>query len=361
MSKPRHSINGEIELLRFVMAAIIVVHHSKVMVGTACSPFLHGSLAVEFFFLVTGYLMMQSMDRIRENACGEQVDTWKFLGKKICAVFPEVAAGYLLATAGYTLLAACGQADALRGLCFGLPNDLLLLRSTAILPWSGCNGVSWYISSMLLAMAVLYPLVLRHRLQPWLLAGTLLLTGYLIIATGTLRSPNDLAGLCYKGNLRALCEISLGAFSYKAAGALRGISWTRPGRVCIAVFKFGILAGMVAYMHIRNIPEHDGVYLAMAWLLVTLAFSKAGADSGWYNRAACRALGRFSLPLYLGHLYTAFLGRGFLPGSWHMGLKIGIYAAASILSALLIMKAASWIRLHGRKAACIFATPKNAP
>ena len=50
--------NGKIEFLRFLFSLIIVVHHSRMFLGDEISPFLGGSLAVEFFFFVSGYLMM---------------------------------------------------------------------------------------------------------------------------------------------------------------------------------------------------------------------------------------------------------------------------------------------------------------
>ena len=54
-------MNGKIELLRFVFAVIIVIHHSRYIFGDDYSPFLGGSLGVEFFFFVSGYLMMATI------------------------------------------------------------------------------------------------------------------------------------------------------------------------------------------------------------------------------------------------------------------------------------------------------------
>ena len=50
--------NGKIDLLRFLFAVIVLIYHSRYVVGDEKSLFLGGSFAVEFFFLVSGYLMM---------------------------------------------------------------------------------------------------------------------------------------------------------------------------------------------------------------------------------------------------------------------------------------------------------------
>lgn len=55
--------NGKIELLRFLFAVIIVLHHSRQLLGDENCLFLGGSLGVEFFFIVSGYLMMSSIEK----------------------------------------------------------------------------------------------------------------------------------------------------------------------------------------------------------------------------------------------------------------------------------------------------------
>ena len=55
--------NGEIDFLRFLFSLIILLRHSSNIVGKKWYPFLGGAFAVEFFFLVSGYLMMASIHK----------------------------------------------------------------------------------------------------------------------------------------------------------------------------------------------------------------------------------------------------------------------------------------------------------
>lgn len=55
--------NGEIDFLRFLFSLIILLRHSSNIVGKEWYPFLGGAFAVEFFFIVSGYLMMASIQK----------------------------------------------------------------------------------------------------------------------------------------------------------------------------------------------------------------------------------------------------------------------------------------------------------
>lgn len=59
----KHIRNPRIDFLRFVFSIIIVLHHTRYLLGYDNCIFAGGSLAVEFFFFVSGYLMMGSAER----------------------------------------------------------------------------------------------------------------------------------------------------------------------------------------------------------------------------------------------------------------------------------------------------------
>ena len=73
--------NGRIDLLRFVFALVIMLHHSRYVLGDDHAVFIGGSLAVEFFFLVSGYLMAVSAERANQRGPMTRpgAETWSFL------------------------------------------------------------------------------------------------------------------------------------------------------------------------------------------------------------------------------------------------------------------------------------------
>lgn len=90
--------NGKIELLRFIFCIFILFYHIGLpiygrsdtpIIGDHITFFSKGYLGVEFFFLVTGFLMARSAhktNRTSNNSVG--TDSLRFMKKKIWSIFP---------------------------------------------------------------------------------------------------------------------------------------------------------------------------------------------------------------------------------------------------------------------------------
>lgn len=353
-------INGEVECLRFVMALIVVIHHSKFLLGEAVSPLLRGSLAVEFFFLVSGCLMMKSVCKAQKlgQPFDELRDTWAFLYKKVKAVFPEVAVSFCMALLCFISVSGKGIGELIRHCTAGFANDFLLMRATSAFGWGSCyDGVTWYISAMLLAMAVLYPVLRKWGYRPWLLVLSCLLLGWLSHEYGGLRGPDKWVGCCVKGNIRAFCEISLGCLIFPVSSWLSSLSWTRFSRCLFFVLKVALFGAMLVYMHLKPFAT-DGFFLLMMWCFVTLLFSQIAVDRFRYDHAFFRWLGSLSLPLYLGHFYMNFFLRKHLPENWVPVEKLAVYMVASFLSAAVLMLVCRLLRTHTERMLRLFVSRK---
>ena len=85
--------NGKIDFLKFIFAIVIVLHHgSQKVLGLKAGYFIGGSLAVEFFFIVSGYLLMASISRMSERTLPVGVETSQFLLRKFKGFYPELGA-----------------------------------------------------------------------------------------------------------------------------------------------------------------------------------------------------------------------------------------------------------------------------
>ncbi len=83
--KSRSARNNTVELLRVVFSFAVVICHSTFLPWSEGHlPIKSGSLAVEFFFIVSGYFMAVSAWRkkdIPSSSLG--TDTWQFIWKKL--------------------------------------------------------------------------------------------------------------------------------------------------------------------------------------------------------------------------------------------------------------------------------------
>ena len=89
--KKNQNRNGMIDLMRFILSIILVIFHGGVGIYTLFNKqiiyFYGGPTAVEFFFLISGYLMAKSINEIRDNN-NILKSSYNFFKKKILSFYP---------------------------------------------------------------------------------------------------------------------------------------------------------------------------------------------------------------------------------------------------------------------------------
>lgn len=213
----------------------------------------------------------------------------------------------------------------------------------------GSNAVNypiWYIQSMLLVMLVLYP---SNRKWPDFMKYigmpliALSLLGYLQQTQKTLRNPSLWMGFTYKGNIRAMAELCLGAETYYITQKFASIPLKKFARILLAVVKWMCWIGLLVYMWKGN-TEYDFSMLVVLVVAVILAFSKQCIDTELYNNRFISLLGKFSLCLYLSHMpFALSLGKA-LPEGLRYRYMLLIYVVCSFVTALVVMCLSRLIR-----------------
>ena len=236
--------NATIELMRFLFASSIIFFHiagtlwdRKLILFSGeefkLTLFRNGYIGVEFFFLVSGFLMAKSIYRRQSQACIGKlqpepvgVETIRFLWGKVKALWPY----YLPACAIGCLLFLLTKENLHPGWFVPYLPSLFFLQETGLSDASFTGLPSWYISSMLIAMAVLYPICRKFYFSFTSLFGLLLgilMTGALIQLNGNLAGTGqDWWAITFACNFRALGEIALGTVCYEASRRLSQISFS---------------------------------------------------------------------------------------------------------------------------------------
>lgn len=346
--------NGSVEFLRFLFTSVIILFHinldlwdqgkvAAVVGGVPVAFFHHGNLGVEFFFLVTGFLMAGSVwkeisrDRgqelpLRGSSTGNRRPdfshlelsprdisarddllllpgrTIRFITHKIDALFPYYLPACLL-TPLVRLLT--GRTLNTEYFLRRIPSLFFLQRLGLGRPIIGCT---WYLSSMLIALAFAYPLcrlfyrAYTHVVGPVLCAVILCA---LVFYTGSLGDIEDWFLFTYKTNFRAFAEISMGAAGFELTRFLSGKKFSRLTRVLLSAAAIFSLALSAAYIcsfadNIWSLP----VFLLL-FIAVVITFSGEGALSraGVFSHPFFLYLGSISLPMYV----TQTLMRMYVP------------------------------------------------
>ena len=411
----RKQHNVTIDFLRFLFSVIVVLHHSRYVLGDDNCYFLGGSLAVEFFFFVSGYLLLVGADKAgRKNGagylltdgvdmagrteaagletkgvgagttgiggkttgiggeatgigaettgfCGEMTgigsETLHFILHKIRSFLPEFLIAWWI---GFVLIGVVRQYGVLDYLkAFG--NDfweLTLVKMSGLFT-HGIDGAMWYLSAMLLGMAILYPLLrtkrdlMTHLVCPLL---ALFLYGYLCQAEGHPRDHIVWLGLCYKGLVRAVAGLCTGVVICVAVRRLKRFSpsgLTKTGNALAIGAQLLCLLLTIRYMAEQEPSEYDYFYMFLLMLLVLISFAGFGLESVLGNSQRLHLLsaflGKYSLSLYLGHLYFAQHMNELLPEELYSGkIRMTVYLAAAFANGLLVMGLSALYRRYSR-------------
>lgn len=358
----RKQHNVTIDFLRFLFSVIVVLHHSRYVLGDDNCYFLGGSLAVEFFFFVSGYLLLVGADKAgRKNGAGTNgigSETLHFILHKIRSFLPEFLIAWWI---GFVLIGVVRQYGVLDYLkAFG--NDfweLTLVKMSGLFT-HGIDGAMWYLSAMLLGMAFLYPLLrtkrdlMTHLVCPLL---ALFLYGYLCQAEGHPRDPIVWLGLCYKGLVRAVAGLCTGVVICMAVRRIKKLApagLTKLGNALAIGAQLLCLILTIWYMAEQEPSEYDYFYMFLLMLLVLLSFAGFGLESVLGNSQRLHQLsaflGKYSLSLYLGHLYFAQHVNELLPEELYSGkIRMTVYLAAAFANGLLVMGLSALYRRYSRE------------
>lgn len=347
--------NGKIEWLRLALSVVILLRHSSNFAPEGAWYFFRrGALCVEFFFIVSGYLMACTAAKAAQRGSYCAGETPRFIGRKAAALMPELALAWCVSV----LVTAAGNGEfTLPGL---LATAMKRIWSLLLLNAAGFGGMdeTWYISAMLLAMAALYPLI-RMRfdgyvrvIAPLLAAGIL---GFFAMKTSTPLTPAAEMGIFYKGLLRAFAEISLGAALYPLIGRLSALPLTRTGRAAVTCTEALCWGGALAWMALAGNNRFDFQCLLLIAAGVCLAFSGQGLLADRFNGPAAAAAGRLSLSVYLCHnawgkaigtAHEGWLGARLAawPAQTQYFMMMGAYLALSLGTALAVYHAGCMLR-----------------
>ena len=150
--------NGDIDFLRFFFAIGIVIFHFGITFHK--TGFSNGYIGVEFFFIVTGYLMAMhanNLNQKRESITGVGNETWIFIINKIKQFYKYYICVILIQIFVIDLLIHRISFGAILTMVLkGIPNYLLVYMGLNF----GSEGFSitgmWYLSSMIIALFLLY-------------------------------------------------------------------------------------------------------------------------------------------------------------------------------------------------------------
>ena len=203
--------NGEIDVLRFVFIIVILLCHFSSTFKT--NYFIRGYMGNEFFFLVTGFLMAQKAFNLKGLDISEIPSyTWNLIRNKVIVFYPYFLSAILVELVVRRVIILDGSYKTIFVEIYKII-PTLSLTFTGITKHTGLYvGNTWFLSSMIIALFILYPIFLRN--YEW--ASKYLAPVFCLFGLGYLDAVNLFStwskwiGLTYNSILHALTVIALG-------------------------------------------------------------------------------------------------------------------------------------------------------
>ena len=290
--------------------------------------FNHGYLAVDFFFILSGFVIGYAYDDRWKNGASAVakrencLTTSNFFLRRLVRLHPMLVMGSLLGVLSFCL-GGCEQWDGdsvpLSMVVWSLGMALFLIPAT---PGMGCevrgngemfplNGPTWSLFFEYLGN-ILYALVLRRLSDRWLRVLVCVLgaawawwiitdvSGYGMIGVGWTLDVRNMAG----GSLRMLFPFSMGLLISRhfRPVEVKGVFW-----ICVvllyALFSVPYLTSDLP-LCVNGIYEMVCIAIVFPLMVVMAA---SGKTTDRISSGVCRFLGEISYPLYLVHYPVMYL------------------------------------------------------
>ena len=310
MSKQK---NGKIELLRFLFSIGVLIFHIQKYISGEIAPkagihfslFYYGSMGVEFFFIVSGFLMAASVyfanAQQREIPLGNA--TFQFIKNKFVSLIPMRLIVFVLLFVSTVFCNSWTIGTIIKKLISCIPGFFLVQMSGLGVPY--LNHIEWYLSAMLIGMFILYPLLRKNfdvfsKIVAPLVS--VLILGYMFKTYGRLTGVNAWDGLCYRPMLRSIAELSLGVVCFVICQHLKDMKLSGFQRLIFTCFEALCWIVVFAMMMLTLSRKYEFYMLIFIAIGVICSFSNLSYGTQLFNNKLCFYLGKLSLPIYLCQL-----------------------------------------------------------
>lgn len=288
--------NYYIDFLKFLFSIVIVLYHSWVFAGSYGNGlFNRGYYAVDFYFIVSGYLFILSIEKLkRSDFKGKSLGfiNLNFLWKRMRSLLPSVGLVFII---GYLVLSE----NVLAGF-FSDATQTELLQLGFIGKGMLVNLGTWYLSVMFLLFFILFPLAYKHKknfnyyIAPLIIILTIGIVNYKNI---NICDPLSRTFIFSNGFYKGLIFINLGVIAYEISCYFKKIELNALGKSLFTVAETLAYGFCLANMHYAL---SESYFMAFMFVLgVSISFSGQSYVGNLFKSKWFEKIGKFGFLCYL--------------------------------------------------------------
>ncbi len=329
-----------IEGLRFIFALVIMACHLPFLINLfpehceLSNHFKKASLAVDFFFILSGFLFYNGVPRIKDSGF------WDFFSRK----FKRLAPVYLWTLLIFFLFNRFGL------LSYGYEITDYIYGALFI---NGIGltfnhiGPGWYVSVLIIGL--LFYFMLFRLLKPMTAVfsvGLITFFGYVLLINatdGAIFLFTGVEGLFFPlGLTRGVCGIGLGILTGAAIQSV-GNKFPKTGCFYWTLAEVGVLGSLLYFMVFHSPDIRNNLIFIVGFVALILLFVlKRGKLSQLMDHSVGVFLGRYSYSLFLTHFVVIFI---LMSSIWtvtntllitHIGWGIALFYLFAFLFAMLV-------------------------
>lgn len=298
--------NGIVSLWKFLFSIVIVFFHTNLFYLNLKNPFFKGGyIAVEFFFIVSGYFFARRTlnEEYNEDQIGK--DTIKFISKKI-----SLFASYLLVAYLIILFLCIKYRDFTTDKYINSILDLILLNNFGI-GKIRLLGQLWYLSVLIAVLFILYPLLKKHK-ENFIYIASPIITIFCLGIIGHYYNNLDISHkywfyIINPSLLRGFAEINIGMIIYLINSKMISINLTNLSKTILTIIGEGLLITvLLVTTFISKSSRYDFIMLLMISIAVLIICSTKTLEYKLLSNRFIYYLDKISMIIYINHVSVIF-------------------------------------------------------
>ncbi len=298
--------NYEIDFWKFIFIFMIVIYHAWCLDFTQNAKILfpYGNLLVDFFFIVSSYLMMVKIKEKKDtNNLGK--DTWKFILGKIKPIYPYICLAFFVGVFCFLCFLHTPPLKLVNNIF-----ELLQLQTSGILTspqiYANINRAEWYIASMLIIFLIIYPLAVKYKKTYSLIMAPLFVfitCSFILYCHIPIYDPFEVSTFFVNGTIRAFLSMNLGVITYELVEIFQNLKFTSLVKGFCTLLEVGLI---LCYLYL--VQKGYGIFSMflppfISMLFVTIIFSNVSYIGNLFHHSFWQKCSKFGLILYLNHMY----------------------------------------------------------
>lgn len=299
-------------------------------------------IAVEFFFVLSGYLMMQHARRHPNESA------WQYIKGRVLRLYPE----YIVALLIMVLLKCGGSPVKYVKLLVANWLEVIMLQSVGTNEFPYLNNPTWYVSALLIGSYFIYYLIRNYEKIYLQFIGPLvsvIIFSFMYRQYGSLQPFYSTDGIWLnQGVMRAFLGLTVGIYVYIAADILAAKRKPKYDWI-LMLAEIGIFGFVLVFSLFDDRTQYDFMFL----ILFAVAIGLASSDRLLGKISASKPvslLGELTYSMYLLHFAVISFTYKYLDHThwhwWHIPVYVVITFILALPIHLLVTKCVNKVKVE---------------